>query len=418
MSANDLHFSTELLYSQLRIICKSNDRISITLNLNEIMQKSISLIIALLILGGGVWYFTAADHDSEHGHDDHHDELVAKEPVRADGEFTIVTSFYPLAFALETLTADVATVTNIGEGRDPHDVQLSTANVRAMQEADFVVLQGAGLETWTDDVEIQLKREEVPLLKVTDKLELREGGHSHDHDDHEHGDDAHDHGDHHGEEHAHSEVGHEHDHEHSEDEHMHEGETHEHEHDHSEEAHDEHSHDDHDHGAYDPHTWLDPVLFSQTVGELVEALSTLDPDNASLYEERGNALQAALTELDQVYENRLATCTYDEVITSHDAFSYLGARYGFTIHTIAGLSTQDQPSAQTLAKLREEAEEGVGAILLEQNSITAYGETLAAETGLRMLSINPVAYDIPAGEDYLSIMEQNLNTLADALQCS
>jgi zinc transport system substrate-binding protein len=382
------------------------------------MKKIISIIIALVVIGGGVWYLaadsTAPDHDGHGG------ELVAKEPVRADGSFTIVTSFYPLAFALETLTEGVASVTNIGEGRDPHDVQLSTANVRDMEQADLVVLQGAGLEPWTEDIKNQLEREDVPVLLVTDTLELREGGHSDDHDDHadEHAEDEHH--DEHGREDdtpAHDD----HDHEDGHEEHNHE----EADHTHSEEEHDEHGHDEHedehhehDHGAYDPHTWLDPVLFSNTVGELVEALSTLDPENASLYEERGNTLQAELAALDNAYETRLATCTYDEVITSHDAFSYLGARYGFTIHAIAGLSTQDQPSAQTLANLREEAEEGVGAILLEQNSVAAYGETLASETGLRTLSINPIAYAIPDGENYLTMMERNLDAFADALQCN
>lgn len=369
------------------------------------MQKTISILIALLVLGAGAWYFATLDR--EHDHDDHTDELVAKEPVRADGEFTIATSFYPLAFALETLTAGVATVTNIGAGQDPHDIQLSAANVQAMETADFVVLQGAGLEPWTEDIKAQLERAEVPVLLATAKLNLREGDHSHDHAEEEHAaehDHAHDEA--HGDEHGHTTDTH------SEDEHVTEEA-----HSHDEHGHDEHDH--HDHGAYDPHTWLDPVLFSETVGELVEALSTLDPENATLYAERGAALQAELATIHTAYETRLATCTYREVITSHDAFSYVGARYGFTIHTIAGLSTQDQPSAQTLAMLGEEvAEGGVGAILLEENSIAAYGETLAAETGLRTLSINPIAYAIPDGETYLTMMEQNLAVFADALQCS
>ena len=358
------------------------------------MKKSTSIVIvvALVLLGG--WYFlsqsdTEHDHDHhDHGHEHEAHAIEAKEPVRADGTFSIVASFYPLAFALETLTDGVAEVTNIGEGRDPHDVQLSTADVAMLQEADFVVIQGADLEPWGDDIRTQLKREEVPVLLATAGLELRAGDH------HDHGDE------------------HEEDHHQDEEEHEHHDEDHDHEHE------EEDQHDEHDHGEFDPHTWLDPVLFSQSIEEMVHALEILDPANAALYEERGEALIAELTALNAEYEARLATCALDEVITSHDAFGYIGERYGFEIHAIAGFSTQDLPSAQTLAELREEAEAGVGAILLEENSVAAYGQTLANETGLRTLSINPIAYIIPTGEDYVSIMRSNLNTFADALECS
>jgi zinc transport system substrate-binding protein len=93
-------------------------------------------------------------------------------------------------------------------------------------------------------------------------------------------------------------------------------------------------------------------------------------------------------------------------------------RYNFTAHAIAGLSTQDTPSITTLAALREEAKEGIGAILLEDNSITAYGETLARETGLRTLNFNPIAYRIPEDANYLTVMQSNLTSLATALTCN
>ena len=67
--------------------------------------------------------------------------------------------------------------------------------------------------------------------------------------------------------------------------------------------------------------------------------------------------------------------------------------------------------------MREEAAEGTGAILLEESSITAYGETLARETGLQTLSLNPIAYVIPDGEDYLTLMQKNLGAFAVALKC-
>ncbi|NBD74110.1 zinc ABC transporter solute-binding protein [Patescibacteria group bacterium] len=385
------------------------------------MHKGIAVLVLVLAAVGG-WLVYSGQLDTheesgeqthEEGHDDEHDEheLVAKEPVREDGRFSIATSFYPLEFALSRIVGDLAEVRNVGAGRDPHDFRPSTQDIRMLQEADLVVLQGAQLEPWGEDVSAQLRQVSVPVVRATAELDLREAG--------EH------HGAHEGEQHADAHADDAHEEEmrgedgHSEDGHAAEhGAEHEEEH---EEKHADESHEDehgHEHGAYDPHTWLDPVLFSETIEHLAEAVSALDPENADTYEANAAALQDELAALHSEYDTALATCSMDEVIVSHDAYSYLAERYGITMHTIAGLSTQDRPSAQTLAALKEEAEEGVGAILLEENSIAAFGETLAAETGLTTLPVDPIASAIPQGEDYLTLMRANLETLRTALQCN
>lgn len=363
------------------------------------MNYVIGGVVGVLVLLGG-WYALNLQESGEGAR--------AERIVSSEEPLVIATSFYPLQFALERIVGDLGEVTNIGAGRDPHDFRPSTQDVLQMQRADFVVLQGAGLEPWGDDVVKQLEADNVPVVIATADIALHEGGH-------EHGEDEH-HDDEHGEEHKD-----EHEAEHDEDEHGHEHEEDHHDDDHAhEDVHEEgdHHEDEHAHGAYDPHTWLDPVLFSETVAHLTEAIVAFDPNNAAVYEANAAALQAELAELHNAYEGRLASCELDEVITSHDAFGYVADRYSFTVHTIAGLSTQDTPSALTLAALREEAAEGIGAILLEDNSVIAYGETLARETGLRTLSINPIAHSIPSGETYLSLMQANLETLADAMNCN
>jgi len=329
------------------------------------MKYTIGTIIAtLVVVGGG--YVLLNSQESENGFEEDTEQL------------SIATSFYPLQFALERIVGDLGTVTNIGAGKEPHDFQPSTQNILALQKADMVVLQGADFEPWGDDVIARLEADGVPVVIATANIELHEAGHHHD------------------------EAGHE--------EQEHDGE-------HEEES-NEHGHEDeHEHGAYDPHTWLDPVLFGEMVQHMADEIAVVDPDNANEYRANASTLQSELAVLDAEYKNTLVNCELDEVITSHDAFSYVAERYEFEVHSIAGLSTQDTPSATILAELKEEAEEGIGAILLEENSITAYGETLARETGLQTLSINPIAYIVPTGEDYVTLMRSNLNIFATALKC-
>jgi len=355
------------------------------------MKYSVGIIVGLVVLVGG-WYFVTGN--TERGSD-----------ASADG-LAIATSFYPLQFALEGIVGDMGTVANIGAGRDPHDFEPSTQDMVTLQRADLVVLQGADFEPWGHDVKSRLESDGVRVAIATADIELHEGGHAHD-----------DHGDEHGADESHND---DHTEESHDEEHAHDDE-HSDEQDHAEESHDEdqmHSDDhDHDHGAYDPHTWLSPVLFSQMIDHVTKEVIAVDPTNAATYEANADALKLELATLDAEYTDRLASCTLDEVITSHDAFGYLADEYSFSVHAIAGLSTQDTPSVTTLADLRAEAKEGIGAILLEENSITAYGETLARETGLQTLSINPITSVVPAGEDYFSLMRANLDTFATALAC-
>ncbi len=353
-----------------------------------VIKNTIGIIIGVALLAGGAYVLSS--------------NQSAETNSTENQALSITTSFYPLEFALERIVGEFGTVTNVGAGRDPHNFRPSTQDMVMMQRSDIVVLQGADFEPWGDDVIARLEADGVQVIIATDAVELHEGGHDH---GEEHATEA-DHADEpHGEEHADEHKKDLHDDGHKEDEHADE---------HKEESHE----DEHEHGAYDPHTWLDPVLFSEMVEYLTEKIATLDPSNAAVYRKNAAALQAELAALDTEYADRLANCELDEVITSHDAFGYLADRYGFKAHSIAGLSTQDTPSVTTLAALRAEAAEGIGAILLEENSITAYGETLARETGLQTLRLNPIAYIIPADETYLTLMQSNLDSFATALVCN
>ena len=346
------------------------------------MKYLIGIIVTVLLAVAG-WYISTNQNLSE--------ETTTLDTNNSTVK--VVTSIYPLAFIAEEITGDLAQVTNIGEGQDPHDFRPTARDIQAMQDSDLLVLQGAELEPWGEEVQEQLENSGNRVLVATEGLSLYEAEEEHkdDHDDHD---------------------------EHSEEEHGDEHDKHEDEHKEEKEHEENDDHDDHEHGLYDPHTWLDPVLVSLVAESIAQELIAIDSANRSTYEQNLASLQEKLSVLDSEYTQVLSKCSLGEVITSHDAFGYVARRYDFEVHAIAGLSTQDKPSAVTLGQLREEAAEGIGAILLEDNNITAYGETLASETGLQTLSINPIVYSIPQGQDYFDIMRSNLNSFQTALQCN
>jgi zinc transport system substrate-binding protein len=163
----------------------------------------------------------------------------------------------------------------------------------------------------------------------------------------------------------------------------------------------------------DPHVWLDPIRYERLVRRIAEALG--DPAAVRPMIERLNALDAA-------YKRGLAHCRRSEIVTSHEAFGYLAERYGLRQVAITGLSPEAEPSPAHLADVIDRVR--------SSGATTVYGETLlspkladtvARETGARTAVLNPIEGLTPAeasrGEDYFSLMRENLAALRKGLGC-
>ena len=96
--------------------------------------------------------------------------------------------------------------------------------------------------------------------------------------------------------------------------------------------------DGHDHGAEDPHFWLDPQRYGDVAEALAAELAAVDPDNAQAYTTNAAALVADLLELDEEIAAGLEQCASRQVVTTHDAFGYLGARYDLEVTGITGMA--------------------------------------------------------------------------------
>ena len=91
-------------------------------------------------------------------------------------------------------------------------------------------------------------------------------------------------------------------------------------------------------GGMDPHFWLDPTLLARAAAGFTDAVVRADPSHAADYRKNLAALEADLATLDRDLAQGLAHCRTRTVVVSHDAFEYLGRRYGLDVQPIAGLS--------------------------------------------------------------------------------
>lgn len=172
----------------------------------------------------------------------------------------------------------------------------------------------------------------------------------------------------------------------------------------------------------DPHVWLDPLLALRQVQNILAGLIRADPDVRGQYEERAARVQADLEDLHTRYARTLARCERRVFITTHAAFGYLAKRYGLTMIAISGLSPEAEvPPGRMAAISREARRHGVRVVYFETLVSPRVAEAIAREVGARTAVLDPLegltAEAQRQGNNYFTVMDENLRALADGLDC-
>ena len=296
-----------------------------------------------------------------------------------DGTPSVAASFYPLQFVAQRVGGDLIDLTVLtGPGQEPHDLELTVAQTATIAGADLVLLEEALQPVVADAVD---QNGTGSVLDVEDVITLRALAESHEHGDEDGDEDEHadDHADDHGDEDEHAD----------------------------------------DHGDEDPHFWLDPALMAELADAVAQELAEIDPEHAEDYSANAATLSEELEALDSAWASGLAECERDVVVVSHDAFGYL-TRYGLDFHGIAGLSPDAEPTPADLGELQALIrDEGITTVFSETLAPRALSETLARDAGVETAVLDPIEglSDETAEEDYLSIMEANLEALQEANGC-
>jgi zinc transport system substrate-binding protein len=275
-----------------------------------------------------------------------------------DDERRAVAAFYPLAWVTEQVAGDQWAVTNLtAPGGEPHDLALTIEATAELADGDLVVYLSDFQPAVDDAIDANASGETLDAADVVDLLPL---------DDHDHA-----------------------------------GE------------------DGHAHGEADPHFWQDPERMATLAQAVADRLSSLDEAGATAYQERAAGVIDELRALEREFSEGLSGCERDVVVVSHDAFGYL-EQYGIHLAPIAGLSPDAEPTPAVLAELSELIEtEGLTTVFSERLASPALADSLATDLGLRTDVLDPIEglTDETAGEDYLSLMRQNLAALQEANGC-
>ena len=184
-----------------------------------------------------------------------------------------------------------------------------------------------------------------------------------------------------------------------------------------------HSHSGHgkDACSANPHIFAAPSMMAQMARSIVSQLTTsLDAANADRYRANGADIVSRLEALAAECRRSGEKLNARAVITQHNIFDYLARDMG--LHVEAHIQPHDgqEPSARGMLDLvRLIRSKNVAAVLTEPQYPARAGRTLAAETGIPCITLDPAANG-PEGlksplDWYEKLMRENLRTLEQAL---
>ena len=283
--------------------------------------------------------------------------------ITDDDTLNIVTSFYPLYISTINITKDIpnVNVTNMTKSQTGclHDYQLTPQDLKTLENADILVVNGAGMESFLDSIISQYPN--LKIINATEGLDLLEDDtHSHDHDEH-----------------------------------------------------------DHDH-EYNAHVWVSVTGNIEEVKNISSQLENLDPENKASYEANANTYIAKLEDLKSEMHEELDNLPNRDIITFHEAFPYFAEEFNLNIAGVIEIEPDSEPSAKEIENIINTVKEkNIKALFTEPQYSSKVAETIAVETGATVYELDPIvtgdstpdAYD-----DYINKMKKNLDVLKEALK--
>ena len=280
-----------------------------------------------------------------------------------EGGLTVLTTTYPVYLLASAVADGVEGVTverlNTGAVSCLHDYTLSVGDMKLIEGADVIAINGVGLEDFMDDALAAARGTVIDCSEGVALLEL---------------------------------LGHDH-----------------------------HDGDEEDGEHYDPHIWMDPENAIAMAGNLCRGLSEVDPDHAQTYSDNLASATSLLESWDSALKDTLLKAEEGGVsipglITFHDGFQYFAQ--AFDLPLLAAIEEEEgsEASAQvinetvTLVKDKQ-----IPVIFTEVNGSDATAQAIARETGCSVGQLTMLMDGPDDGElsNYLDGLSANITAIVN-----
>ena len=277
--------------------------------------------------------------------------------IESNNKLTIVTSFYPMYISTLNIVKDIPNVEVLNMTAPQtgclHDYSLSTKDLKTLSSADIFVINGAGMESFLDDVIDEYS--DLKIIEASNGISLIEDT---DHDEHEH--------------------------------------------------------------DVNPHVWVSISKNIEEVSNIAKELSAFDPTHASEYDANADAYIAKLENLRTEMHAALDNVNNKDIITFHEAFPYFAEEFNLNIAGVIEVEPDSEPSAKEVENIISIInEKNIKALFTEPQYSSKIADTIAKETGASIYTLDPIVTgdaNEDAYDDYIVKMQENLNTLKEALK--
>ena len=282
-----------------------------------------------------------------------------KSPQDALRKPTIALSTFPLYDVAKNIAKEkIDTYMILPIGVDVHSYEPNPKQIVKLFKSDLVIFSGASLEPWIS--RLDFKNKVLDMSQYVTLIEM-DASHHHAHEDHTHAD-------------AHT----------------------------------------------DPHYWLSINNMKKVTHKISEEMIKLDPQNKDFYQQNTLAYLKKLDALDLAYKTTLSSCKKSEILTNHNAFSYLAKEYGFEVLSLSAFSPDAEVDAKNMIRLMHDIKKDhISTIFYESFASSKAINTLAKEVGVNVEVLQPLANITKAekGLSYNQIMSLNLLKLKKAMEC-
>lgn len=298
------------------------------------------------------------------------------EAEREDGKISVVTTIFPQYDFVRQIAGDnVDLKMLLKPGEETHSYEPTPQDIIAIQKSDVFIYVGGENDAWVEDILESMPEDDRVTLKLLDCVDTVEEEHV---------------------EGMQEEAGHTHD-----------------------EAEEEEEHSVHE---VDEHVWTAPENAGLITEQIRQILVEMDPEHADTYNENAEQYQAELEKLDNEFRDVVEHARRNLLIFGDRfPFRYFADAYGLDYYAaFPGCASDTEPSAATMAFLINKVkEEKVPAILKmelsNENIVNAIAEATGAEVKVFYSCHNLTAEEFASGETYLSMMQQNAETLKEVL---
>ena len=171
------------------------------------------------------------------------------------------------------------------------------------------------------------------------------------------------------------------------------------------------------HPLGNPHYWLDPENGRRIAKAVQAKLAQKDAANAAYYAQRATDFDRRLTEAQQRWTSMMAPYKGIKVVTYHRSWANFADAFGIDVIGYVEPKPGIPPTPQhTLDVIQAMRAQGVKLIVVEPYFDSKTPNSIASQTGGKVLVLPPSVGGVPAASDYLKLFDTNISLLVGAIK--